>query len=242
MKTLTLGFVAGVAFTGCEAMMSCIARGTVVLTPSGEKHIEDLREGDLVYSIDEKTGELESSPIVHIKSATREVGKLKLPHRTLTLTTDHPVYDPIAQIYAPAGDWLLGKRTTLATYKGQLTTQALTSVQTFVGMSEVFDITVESPLHNFIANGVIVHNKSPSPVEYYPDQFVSGGEIPQEGGSPDDITCLEDVLSTDDPEGICAYVQKQFATEEECAQEGAECEEVSYSSDCGTTYNALCKP
>lgn len=32
-------------------------------------------------------------------------------------------------------------------------------VSTFAGIHEVFDLTVDHPLHNFIAAGVLVHNK-----------------------------------------------------------------------------------
>ena len=158
-KTMGQSIIIGGLLTGC--LGSCIASGAQILTPEGLRPIEDLKVGDLIYSIHEETGELDISPILKVVSAFREVGQLELSDGALALTSDHPVYDPIAREYAPAGDWLLGHRTALATYGEELKVQELVSSQIFVSMSQVFDLTVESALHNFIANGVIVHNKTP---------------------------------------------------------------------------------
>ena len=100
--------------TGCvDQATSCVAEGTRVLTPEGPRPIESLKVGDLIYSVDEETGEKHSSAIIKIQSATREVGRLHFKGTSLTLTSDHPVYDPTERRYAPAGDWLLGHRARL---------------------------------------------------------------------------------------------------------------------------------
>ena len=38
---------------------------------------------------------------------------------------------------------------------------AARGIAAFAGVPEVFDLTVDHPLHNFIANGVLVHKKEP---------------------------------------------------------------------------------
>lgn len=142
--------------TGCP-VSSCVARGTSVRTPSGAKRIEDLAVGDELFAVDETTLELVATTVVAIRSAMREVGLIAVAERELRLTSDHPVYCPTEKTYAPAGDWFLGKRTALLTCEGLV---EVARVETFVEVVEVFDITVAHDLHNFVANGIVVHNKS----------------------------------------------------------------------------------
>ena len=44
---------------------------------------------------------------------------------------------------------------------------------TFVGVHEVFDLSVDHPLHNFVANDVLVHNKQNPALCYLPDHTVT---------------------------------------------------------------------
>ncbi len=148
-----------------QVTTSCVAAGARVLTPTGWKKIEDLSIGDEIISICEESGKSENSAIVAIKQATREVGEFRIDGKILMLTSDHPVFCPESQSYEPAGDWFLGKRTSLFLFSGEeLRKEELTSVKSHVGISEVFDLTVQSEHHNFIAEGVLVHNKSPTAV------------------------------------------------------------------------------
>ena len=150
---------ATIGLSGCWTT-SCVARGTVVSTPDGLRPVESIEIGDLVYSVDEVTGEWVATAVTFIQSAVREVGSLTVKNTTLRMTSDHPVYDPVARRYAPAGDWFLGERTAL--YLCEEGIVELDDAAVFVETTEVFDIGVESELHNFVANGILVHNKSPA--------------------------------------------------------------------------------
>lgn len=160
MKKMTMLW-ASVCFglTGCPNS-SCVARGARISTPEGLRPIEDLRVGDKVYAVNTETGERVTTAITFIKSATREVGSVSLNGVKTRMTSDHPVYDPETQSYHPAGDWFLGTRTTLLAADGESFTNAVPeAVSTFDGVEEVFDISVDSEFHNFIADGIVVHNK-----------------------------------------------------------------------------------
>jgi hypothetical protein len=172
-----------------------------VKTPDGLRPIEELAVGDAIFSIDEHTRELVETTVTEIRVVTREVGALTIGSSTLRLTSDHPVYDPVADEYAPAGDWFLGERSTLLFSKdGDVSNQPTNRVESFVGVSDVYDISVEHPLHNFITEGVVVHNKDPGPAEcQYKDVTVESGDPCDERGSGHQITCVGDTGRCDAP-------------------------------------------
>lgn len=146
---------------GCGPPTSCVARGSRVRTPKGDRAIEELGVGDEVLCVEPSTGALATARLVAVQRATRECVALTLAGAALTLTSDHPVYCPDTGEWAPAGDWALGQRRRLlqvdATGARAVEVQ---HVSTFAGVHDVFDLTVDHPLHNFVANGVLVHNKS----------------------------------------------------------------------------------
>lgn len=133
---------------------SCIARGTPVKTPRGLKNIEDVSVGDEVVVVDPASLDEHVGVVTAVRSATRECARVD----TLRLTPAHPLFDTTRNEWAPAGDWLLGLRTHYATLEGA---KQVAQVERFVGLDEVFDLTVDHPLHTFVAGGVVVHNKSP---------------------------------------------------------------------------------
>lgn len=155
-----------VAFIGLGAACpgdSCIAEGTLVLVPSGLVRIETLRVGDLVYALDVATGELVETAITGIRSSKREcVGVALGEAEPLRCTPDHPLYDPDGEAYAPASEWIEGRRTRLLRVNRDGTPQAESVAHKTVhaGVFEVFDLCVASEHHNYVAGGVLVHNKS----------------------------------------------------------------------------------
>lgn len=166
---------AGLMLTACPGT-SCVARGSRVLTPDGWRPIEDLEVGDAIFAIREDDNECIETRVVAIRSATREVGLVAVGDVRLRMTSDHPVYCPIERDYFPAGDWFLGKRDQLAIWRGErLRTERVTAVSTYVAVEEVFDITVNHECHNFVAEGVLVHNKSIVPNCEYQGKSVSNG-------------------------------------------------------------------
>lgn len=158
MQKLLIGM--GLSLTACGPVVSCVARGARVQTPRGGRAIEDLRVGDEVVVANPATGLTVVSHITAITSATRECGSLEIGGRTLKLTSDHPVYDPVAKGFFPAGDWLLGDRKQLLEIgdDGPRVVQ-VDGAKLFCAVSEVFDLTVEHEWHTFVAEDIVVHNK-----------------------------------------------------------------------------------
>jgi filamentous hemagglutinin len=212
MRLFWLGPAAAVALVpnaGC--FICCVAAGTRVLTPKGERPIEELGVGDVVISIDPQTGERIAAPISAIRSARRECLSIALAGgRTLVATSDHPVFDPDADDYFPAGDWVLGKRKRLLELVDE-GVQAVNvgSTSIYSGVRKVFDLTVDSPHHNFVASGIVVHNKSIDD-GYYGESGITGDDsesgtthgagpdVP--GGTPQDCAVRCDVLVACDDE------------------------------------------
>jgi hypothetical protein len=181
MKQLALGL--SLVLSGCP--FYCVARGSRVRTSKGDRRIEDLSVGDELVCVDPDTGVVHSTKLIHVNQAHRETVCLSWKGGSLTCTSDHPLYCPDAREWAPAGDWALGKRTALLRVDAtdeQPVRVVLEQVSTFAGMHDVFDLTVEHELHNFVANGVLVHNKTP------PQR-----QCPRDGGAPvfefDTCTC-----------------------------------------------------
>ncbi|MGV3625710.1 MAG: Hint domain-containing protein [Archangium sp.] len=134
----------------------CIARGTPVKTPKGTRNIEALEVGDEITVVDPSSLEEHRGVITAVRSATRECARLG----ALRLTPSHPLFDTEKNEWAPAGDWLLGLRTHYATLDGP---KEVSNIERFVGVDQVFDLTVDHPLHTFVADGVVVHNKQRLP-------------------------------------------------------------------------------
>ncbi len=150
MKSTARGWL--VAMSAMAQLACCIARGAKVKTPRGEVRIEDVAVGDEVIVVDAQTLEQHVGRVTAVRSAMREAGRLD----GLTLTSAHPLFDPEKKEWAPAGDWLLGVRATVQTVNGP---RRVARAERFVGVEEVFDLSVDHPLHTFVADGVVVHNK-----------------------------------------------------------------------------------
>ncbi len=160
IKEMLMAGASVLLFSGCVTeTTSCLARGTRVKTPRGWRRIEELGIGDEVYAFDHETGELVETVVTATRSVRREVVALEFGGGGLNVTSDHPIYSPERGEYRPAGDWVTGEVSMLL--GSDASSVELTDSKHFAGLAEVFDITVEHELHNFIAEGVVVHNKSP---------------------------------------------------------------------------------
>jgi hypothetical protein len=157
--------LASVTLLGCGA--TCVARGTRIRTPRGDRAVEELQPGDEVFCVDPDTGARVAGTLEAIRVARRECVRLDFGEGSLICTPDHPLYDPVSRAWADAGDWALGRRSTLLHVPLEVTEAPrrldVGAHSTGVGVREVFDLTVAHPLHNFVAEGVLVHNKSPIP-------------------------------------------------------------------------------
>jgi len=161
MKTLVLM----VSLSGMGALVSCsscVAAGSWVQTPGGLRRIETLNVGDAVFCVDVVRGERIETTVTAVRSAMRECVSLQLGDTVLVCTSDHPLYDPDAALWAPAGDWALGQRKRLLRFDGvRLVSGEVLEAAAFAGVNTVYDLTVAHSAHTFIAEGVVVHNKEP---------------------------------------------------------------------------------
>ena len=150
---LILGIVAvGILALILLAPPYCIVEGTPIDTPSGSCRIEDLREGDPVWTR-APSGELQVGRVktVHITWSMAQSTIVLEDKRTLNATAQHPVatetgWKPAGQLEAGDSVWSRDGWRTVAT------------VTHTGGLVRVFDLEVE-PNPNFFANGVLVHNK-----------------------------------------------------------------------------------
>lgn len=160
MKRLLAGFSV-MGSVACGPTVYCIARGAQVRVPGGTRLIEELREGDHVVCVDPVTGVTAEAMIFAVVQARRECVRLTTAQGALVATSDHPVYSPERKAYVPAGDWVTGQCTQLLSVcERGIVAVNVDVTSAYAGVFDVFDITVDHPLHNFIANGFVVHNKS----------------------------------------------------------------------------------
>ncbi|MDP3236137.1 MAG: Hint domain-containing protein [Myxococcales bacterium] len=150
----------------------CVAKGTRVRTKRGERLVETLQVGDEVTCIEPVTGQRVSTTLSAMRTAQRECVTLSTTRGVLKCTTDHPLYDPDTATWADAGDWVLGKRSTLLWVPeadDAPLERVVVEAGNTVSLEQVFDLTVDHALHDFVANGLLVHNKSPPITRCDPD-------------------------------------------------------------------------
>lgn len=140
----------------------CIAAGTPVRVPDGLRAIEDLKEGDALVSVDERSGEPVTVHVVRrLLHHDTETLDFQFGGKHLLLTGVHPVYDPDKHEYRPASTFKVGDRLALAE-NGNWGVARLTAIGPGPRL-DVLDISVDGTLHNFVAGGVLVHNKGTCP-------------------------------------------------------------------------------
>lgn len=152
---------AGLTLALWAAPSCCVCAATPVRTPGGPRRLGDVAVGDIVWSIEVETGARVERRVVAVRAARRECVRLRHAAGALVCTPDHPLYSPESGDYEPASRWVEGarRRLSLATDEG-VTTVEVEAVEAFVGVREVVDLTIEGAPHNFVAAGVVVHNKS----------------------------------------------------------------------------------
>lgn len=138
----------------------CVCATTLVRTPSGPRRLGDLALGDEVLSLEVESGELVATRIVGMRIAHRECMRIVHPGGELVCTPDHPIYSPESGEYEPASRWADGVRRSVLLVGEAPAAADVVETESFVGVHEVIDITVDAPMHNFMAGGVLVHNKS----------------------------------------------------------------------------------
>ena len=74
----------------------CFVAGTLVLTQDGEKPIEEIQPGDMVWAWDEETGEVALKPVVETYiNQTYELVHVFVNGEEIVATPSHPFYSPV---------------------------------------------------------------------------------------------------------------------------------------------------
>ena len=94
------------------ATSQCFVSGTLVLTIDGNKPIEEIKAGDLVYSTNPETGESEYKEVVQtFENETEELIHISIAGEEIVTTPKHPFYVPqkgwTSAINLRAGDMLV---------------------------------------------------------------------------------------------------------------------------------------
>lgn len=179
----------GVGAAGCgfDDISSCLAAGTWVRTPAGPRLIETLAVGELVTSVDPRSGRESASPLLAVRRAERACVRVRTAGgREVVATADHPFHAAVSGGYVPLGELAAAPGAHLTAVEGGPCADPVVSLERLVGRRAVYDLTVASPLHNFVAGGLLVHNKS----EAAPDP-----EPLDPPGAIQDSLALEDVAA-----------------------------------------------
>lgn len=135
------------------SLTRCVAEGTLVDTPTGPRPVETLRARDPVLSVTPEGRVVEATVVGIRRSVTTQWRRLSLDrNRSLELTGTHPIGVPAG--WRQAAELRPGDE--LRTADGLL---RLLSTEARFGLLAVYDLSVE-PHGNFIAAGVLLHNKS----------------------------------------------------------------------------------
>jgi RHS repeat-associated protein len=143
----------------------CFVAGTPVWTEQGERPIEDVAVGDLVWSRNQSTGELALRPVVTTyHRAGALLGQIVVesadgPEETLTVTAEHP-------FWVEQRGWVravdLAPGDPLFSHKGQWL--RVSSATWFTGRGDVHNFHVDNDRSYFVGlHRVWVHNNSRAP-------------------------------------------------------------------------------
>jgi len=139
--------VANRAAAGPPNCPICLARGTRIATPSGDVAVQDLRTGDVVWTID-RSGERVAAPLLTIGSApvpaTHEVVRISLDDgRIVLVSPGHPTADGRRVGDLAAGDTLDGA-------------QVVTAERVAYSGGFTFDVLPAGPTGMYWANGILL--------------------------------------------------------------------------------------
>lgn len=178
MARMTAGVISVTPLTclgpDCMFAKTCISAGTEIMmysSKNGYKKIEDILEGDIIYSFNKNTKTIEHDTVLKLTyMGVKKVYRL-VTHTGITLkcTLDHPVLTEVngkviyqsieeglgegSKVYIADTDGVMDD---LIDSYGDLLIDIIEDVE-YVGKEEVYDITVKNN-QNFFANNINVHN------------------------------------------------------------------------------------
>lgn len=127
----------------------------------GERAIESLTVGDVFLSADERSGALVPVKVLRVLDhgeAATLLFRLE-GGGTLLATGEHPLFDPASGGYREASTFKAGDSLASVSLSG-LSRLRIAAIEPGP-RRRVLDITVEGPRSNFLAAGLLVHNKAP---------------------------------------------------------------------------------
>ena len=135
----------------------CLFYKTLVLTNKGEKQINKIRVGDKIYSFDIKTNEVKISECMKVfKRSVEEAWKIIHENGSIVASGDHKFFTREGEKFVSElkrGDVLLFEK------KGKLVESRIKNIQPYRLDKNVFFYDLQlSPVQNFFANGLLVHN------------------------------------------------------------------------------------
>ena len=159
--------------------VGCFVPGTEISTPNGKTQIQDLKVGDEVYSVNTSNDQLVPEKILDIYTvpAVKTMKVILSSGTTLLVTEEHPFYDPLSKSYKPIKEFKQGDKV-LVSEDSAVTEETISSIgfaPSYDG-NTVYNMHVSGPFLNYLADGVLVHNK----VAYPPSGgggSISGSEI-----------------------------------------------------------------
>lgn len=151
----------------------CFAAGTMVSTPQGDRAIETLKVGDVVWSKPEKGGKPFAAAILatHQRS-DQPIYRLKLKNvrddgsaqgETLLVTPSHPFYVPAKRDFIPVSDLKRGDLLqSLADGETENTSSKVESLELYAPVGKTYNLTVDIG-HTFYVGELKtwVHNTGP---------------------------------------------------------------------------------
>jgi hypothetical protein len=131
----------------------CVPRGTMVQTPEGERPVESLKVGDALISL-----RLEEERVTSVTTTIAAVASSRSPscrrlNQRWLVTPTQPVRKSSVWVEANSirsGDWIMDCQGTLV---------RINQVESVEHYFEVFDLAIDDASHNYLANGLLVHNK-----------------------------------------------------------------------------------
>ncbi len=194
------GGAKGTAGTPVTKGPCCFAAGTKVSTPQGDRVIESLKVGDVVWSKPEKGGKPFAAAILatHQRS-DQPIYRLKLKSvrgagaaegETLLVTPSHPFYVPAKRDFIPVKDLEPGDLLqSLADGDTENTSSEVESLELYLPEGKTYNLTVDVG-HTFYVGELKTWVHNTGPCDLPPDYFAGGAKgavIPKGFSSADDF-------------------------------------------------------
>ena len=135
----------------------CVSENTKVWTIDGYKKIKDVKAGEIIYSYDFDNNELISTKVKDCwQSGIKKTFNVRTRYNSIDITDDHQVlvYCDGEYTYKTLGEFKEGDKMIYPELDEYSEVLSITENDD----EPVWDLEVESELHNFIANGSVVHN------------------------------------------------------------------------------------